>query len=246
MKRGRRLLLTAGVGLVIGAGAVGVAQAVGGDSEEQARGPDADRAKRAAVGAVGGGRVTGVEREDKQGEAWEVELSRGDGREVEVKLDRNFKRSSVDLDDDQDKGRANRRAKQAGKTERVLFARLKGRSEIGPDGRKGAGDPDGRGGFTALIAADQVCFGLTVDNIATPVAAHIHRGRRSQNGPIVVTLDAPSAGDPGAASGCVPPDGGNTAVLQEILKHPNHFYANVHTGDFPNGAVRGQLKHKGS
>jgi hypothetical protein len=135
-------------------------------------------------------------------------------------------------------------AKQGKKAERVLFAVLRGRSEIGPDGRKGAGDPDGRGGFTALIEDDQVCFGLTVDNLDPPVAAHIHRGRPSQNGPIVVTLIQPSSGDPGASSGCVPPDGGNTAVLQEILKHPNHFYTNVHTGPFPGGAVRGQLKHR--
>jgi hypothetical protein len=131
------------------------------------------------------------------------------------------------------------------KADRVLFALLKGRNEIGTDGRKGAGDPDGRGGFTALIANNQVCFGLTVDNIAQPVAAHIHRGRPSQNGPIVVTFaPLPSSGDPGASGGCVPPDGGNTAVLDEILKHPNRFYANVHTGDFPGGAIRGQLKHR--
>lgn len=142
------------------------------------------------------------------------------------------------------KGHGRSGAKTDRKGERVLFALLKGRNEIGADGRRGAGDPDGRGGFTALIANDQVCFGLTVDNIATPTAAHIHRGKPSQNGPIVVTLTAPSSGDPGAASGCVPPDSGNTAVLPEILKHPNHFYANVHTGDFPNGAVRGQLKHR--
>ena len=101
MKRSRSLVLTAAVGLAIAAGAVGVAQAVSGDSEEQATGPNADRAKRAAVAAAGGGRVTGVEREDEQGEAWEVELRRSDGREVEVKLDRNFAKSSLDLDDDQ-------------------------------------------------------------------------------------------------------------------------------------------------
>jgi hypothetical protein len=60
----------------------------------------------------------------------------------------------------------------------------------------------------------------------SPVAAHIHRGRPSQNGPIVVTFaPLPGSGDPGASGGCVPPDGGNTAVLEEILKHPNHFYA---------------------
>jgi len=134
---------------------------------------------------------------------------------------------------------------KSSKAERVLFALLKGRNEIGPDGRKGAGDPDGRGGFTALIANNQVCFGVTVDNIAQPVGAHIHRGRPSQNGPIVVTFaPLPGSGDPGASGGCVPPDGGNTAVLEEILKHPNRFYANVHTGEFPGGAVRGQLKHR--
>jgi hypothetical protein len=145
-------------------------------------------------------------------------------------------------DNDDAEGRAKARVKPAVKADRVLFARLKGRNEIGPNGRRGAGDLDGRGGFTALIAGDELCFGLTVDNIASPTGAHIHRGRRSENGPIVVTLRAPSSGDPGAASGCVGPDGDNTAVLREILRHPNHFYANVHTGDFPNGAVRGQLK----
>jgi hypothetical protein len=133
---------------------------------------------------------------------------------------------------------------KSSKADRVLFALLKGRNEIGTDGRKGAGDVDGRGGFTAVIANNQVCFGLTVDNIAQPIASHIHRGKPSQNGPIVVTLTHPGSGDPGASGGCVAPDGGNTAVLEEILKHPNHFYANVHTGDFPGGAVRGQLKHR--
>jgi CHRD domain len=147
-----------------------------------------------------------------------------------------------------DKGRADstgkRDAKTRDKADRILFARLNGRNEIGPDGRRGAGDPDGRGGFTALVAGGEVCFGLTVDDIDTPVAAHIHRGKRRENGPIVVTLIAPSSGDPGASSGCVPPDGGDTAVLQEILKHSNRFYVNVHTEAFPNGAIRGQLKHR--
>jgi hypothetical protein len=142
------------------------------------------------------------------------------------------------------KAKGKGKAKPAGKAERVLFASLNGRNEIGADGRKGAGDPDGRGGFTALIADDQVCFGLTVDNVDPPVMAHIHRGKPSRNGPIVITLIPPSSGDPGASSGCVSPDGGATGVLQEILKHPNHFYANVHTGPFPEGAVRGQLKHR--
>jgi CHRD domain len=124
---------------------------------------------------------------------------------------------------------------------RVLFAALYGRNELsGTPLRKGAGDPDGRGGASVTIDGTTVCFGLTVTNIAQPVAAHIHRGRRSQNGPIVVTFVPPTSGDPGASSGCVPPDS-DPAVAQEIQRHPRRFYVNVHTADFPGGAVRGQL-----
>src|SRR3954447_204329 len=82
---------------------------------------------------------------------------------------------------------------------RVLFAVLRGRNEIDAvTGKHGAGDADGRGTFTALIDGDQLCFGITVKNLDTPVAAHIHKARRNQNGAIVVPLTAPTAGDPGA------------------------------------------------
>jgi CHRD domain len=121
---------------------------------------------------------------------------------------------------------------------RVLFAVLTGRKEIGPTGRPGAGDPNGRGSFTALVKGNQLCFGITVKNLGHPIAAHIHRGRPNQNGPIVVPLTPPSSGNPRASSGCVIVD---PALARAILKHPHRYYANVHTTAFPNGAVRGQL-----
>jgi hypothetical protein len=74
MNRNQKLLITGASILALGAGGIGIAQAVGGDSEEQVTGPRADRAKRAAVDAVGGGRVVGVEREDDGGVGWEVEV----------------------------------------------------------------------------------------------------------------------------------------------------------------------------
>jgi CHRD domain len=131
-----------------------------------------------------------------------------------------------------------------GKTKResrALFAVLSGRNEIDANGNKGAGDSDGRGSFTAIVDGDQLCFGITVTNLDTPTAAHIHQGRRNQNGSIVVPLTAPSAGDPGASSGCVTVD---TTLAQAILKNPHKYYANVHTSTFPNGAMRGQLFRK--
>ena len=120
----------------------------------------------------------------------------------------------------------------------ALFAVLNGRNEISTTGRRGAGDPDGRGSFTAMIDGTQLCFGITVANIDTPTAAHIHGGKPNENGPIVVPLTQPSAGDPGASSGCVTVD---TSLAAAILKNAHKYYANVHTGTYPAGAVRGQL-----
>jgi CHRD domain len=124
---------------------------------------------------------------------------------------------------------------------RALFAVLTGRNEVDANGRRGAGDPDGRGSFTAIVDGDQLCFGVRVTNLDAPVAAHIHAGRRNQSNPPLVPLTEPATGDPGAASGCVTVD---PTVAQAILKNPHKYYFNVHTAAFPGGAVRGQLSRK--
>jgi CHRD domain len=121
----------------------------------------------------------------------------------------------------------------------TLFAELSGRNEISPQtGKRNAGDPDGSGGATVTIDGTALCFGITVKNIDQPQAAHIHRGRRNENGPIVVGLAPPSSGDPGASSGCTTV---SAELAAEIARHPRGFYVNVHTAAFPGGAVRGQL-----
>lgn len=122
-----------------------------------------------------------------------------------------------------------------------LFGVLLGKKERDADGKKGAGDPDGRGSATAIIDldTDELCYGLTVKDIGTPVAAHIHQGKRRQNGPVVVDL-APtfSGGDPGAASGCVAID---ADLAMKIMRKPKKFYWNVHNAEYPAGALRDQL-----
>ena len=108
---------------------------------------------------------------------------------------------------------------------------------VGQQEVPGPGDPDGTG--TAKVTADatlnQVCYDLTVQNISRPTAAHIHKGARGVAGPPVLTLDAPTNG---ASSGCLKVD---KAVAASIIADPSMYYVNVHTADYPDGAIRGQL-----
>jgi uncharacterized membrane protein YkoI len=101
MSRNRKLLAAGAAVLVLAAGAGGIAYAVGGDSEEQATGPGADRAKAAALDAVGGGTVTSVEREDGDGTGvYEVEVQREDGSQVEVAIGDEYQSLGTESDDD--------------------------------------------------------------------------------------------------------------------------------------------------
>jgi hypothetical protein len=123
-----------------------------------------------------------------------------------------------------------------------LFAALNGQNEIGQDGKKGAGDNNGGGSFSAVIKGQQLCYGLAVRDIGNPTMAHIHRGGRNTNGPILVTLTHPQSGDPGASSACMEI---SPSLLRQIRKNPGKFYVNVHNSAFPDGAIRGQLFSRG-
>lgn len=122
----------------------------------------------------------------------------------------------------------------------TFFAVLVGGNEVTNEGQVNAGDPDGRGSATISIPnATTLCFAILVTGIDAPVAAHVHKQIAGRNGPIVVTMTRPNGGNPGHSSGCVP--NLNPNVLNAITQNPWAFYVNVHTGLFPNGAVRGQL-----
>jgi hypothetical protein len=63
----RRMVVFVAAIAVLAAGGGGIAYAVGGDGEESVTGPDAERAKSAALAAAGGGTVREVERQDGDG-----------------------------------------------------------------------------------------------------------------------------------------------------------------------------------
>ncbi len=69
------------------------------EADEQASGPRADAASRAALDAVGGGKVLEVENADDGVRGFEVEIERPDGSYVEVNLDEDLQVVSTGSDD---------------------------------------------------------------------------------------------------------------------------------------------------
>ena len=127
-------------------------------------------------------------------------------------------------------------AQGGGGGNKAFFAVMTGAKEIRAG--ESAGDPDGRGSFSAILDGRTLCYGIQVKNIANPVAAHIHSGGPTDKGQVVVPLKWPAKGDPGAIAGCTRVSRSRAASLSA---NPGGFYVNVHTGGLPNGAVRGQL-----
>jgi hypothetical protein len=116
----------------------------------------------------------------------------------------------------------------------MLVTNMTGAREV-----PGPGDPDGSGQATVKlnIHKQEVCYELEVWDIEPAVAAHIHVGRASVAGPVVIPLDPPTDGH---SSGCA--TGVDKGLIRAIIRDPNLYYVNVHTPSYPAGAVRGQLR----
>jgi len=101
-----------------------------------------------------------------------------------------------------------------------------------------AGDPVATGTATFRLRAGQgqVCYQMAAKDLPQAVAAHIHHGDAGTAGPVVVPLNTPNAA--GASSGCA---AAARPLVRAILTSPGSFYANIHTAEFPAGAIRGQL-----
>ena len=111
------------------------------------------------------------------------------------------------------------------------------RAQLAGSNEPGGGDPDGAGLARVEMndTTNTICTDLEVRMISPATAAHIHRGATGVNGPPVVTLDVPDDND---SDDC---DEVADALVDEIRANPSGFYVNVHTADFPDGAIRGQL-----
>jgi hypothetical protein len=96
------------------------------------------------------------------------------------------------------------------------------------------GDPDGTGTAEVKIIGRKVCWEFKLAKVASPNAAHIHKGKAGVAGPVVVPLGATYK-----AKGCTTTTMANATA---ISAKPGSFYVNVHNAKYAAGAVRGQLR----
>ncbi|GKU77886.1 hypothetical protein L3i20_v222830 [Paenibacillus sp. L3-i20] len=95
-------------------------------------------------------------------------------------------------------------------------------------------------------------FRLVLNNIRRVTAAHIHLGRPGENGPVVAFLFGPSIRGVSFRRGVITgtlrdrdlvgPLRGSTIrqLIREIER--GNAYVNVHTVQFPDGEIRGQIR----
>lgn len=116
-----------------------------------------------------------------------------------------------------------------------LSATLNGANEVDAQGAPNKGDTDGTGSFAAKLNPGQgkLCYTLTWTGVDEPTMAHIHSGAAGHNGPVVIGLPDIAPGEH-----CIDIDKERATPL---VSKTGNFYVNVHNGDFPNGAIRGQL-----
>jgi hypothetical protein len=130
-------------------------------------------------------------------------------------------------------------------SEQKFIAELTGKEEVPPNESPSSG-------FAWLkITNDEIKFEVNVTDMDKVNAAHIHLAEAGKNGPVVLTLfmGGPTEqvnGTIGEANVTAsnlegPMKGKDVTDLVTAMKNGT-TYVNVHTTDFPNGEIRGQLK----
>jgi hypothetical protein len=132
----------------------------------------------------------------------------------------------------------------AQKSEQKFTAKLSGKEEIPPNGSPSTGLA------WVKIADDKILYKVNVTDMDKVNAAHIHLAEAGKNGPVVLTLF--KGGPTEQVNGTVaeanvtasnlegPLKGKDVTDLATAIKNGT-TYVNVHSTDFPDGEIRGQL-----
>jgi hypothetical protein len=130
----------------------------------------------------------------------------------------------------------------AGSERTLLAASLRGADEVPVAGGPAVGDKDGAALEFIQVKGDKVSVAVTWRGTGKPTMLHLHQGAKGTNGGVKVDF-SDLLGHSGRHSVTGTVKVGDKALLDALKSDPGSFYANLHTADFPGGAVRGQL-HK--
>jgi hypothetical protein len=121
---------------------------------------------------------------------------------------------------------------QSGGAWTKFTAKLSGDNEVG------GGDPDGSGTAAVKMRGTEVCYDIKWTGIDATMS-HIHKAPAGTNGDVLVPFFAnESPLEASSKSGCVE---AKASVVKAITANPSNYYVNVHSPEFPKGAIRGQL-----
>lgn len=122
----------------------------------------------------------------------------------------------------------------------ILATSLRGANEVPVKGGPAVGDKDGAALEFVKVKGDKVSVAVTWRGTGRPTMLHIHQGAKGTNGGVKIDFTKLLGAIKGHhVVGTVKVK--DAALLERLKNDPGAFYANLHTAEFPGGAVRGQL-----
>ncbi|MGW7367129.1 CHRD domain-containing protein [Streptomyces sp. NPDC054841] len=123
-----------------------------------------------------------------------------------------------------------------------LRALANGGQEVPKNDASKVGDPDGHAVTFLHPKGTAVDYSFAWVNIQSPSKGHVHKGKFGKNGDVVFDFfNRPVPDGIFAVSGRLA--GQNPDVVKRVRENPRNYYSNIHTAEFPDGAVRGQFFH---
>ncbi|WP_127503039.1 PepSY domain-containing protein [Actinoplanes solisilvae] len=161
--RSKRVIVTTAAVAALAVG--GGVWATAANADPDVNGADRDRVGNAAVQAVGGGTLLDVESSDDAGEAYEVEVRKTDGSEVDVTLDKDLKvlaqqAETPDAADTPDRPLSDTDRASA---EKAALAEFPGGTVLDVETSDGQGDDQGVAYEVEVRAADNAEWDVELD-----------------------------------------------------------------------------------
>jgi hypothetical protein len=103
-----------------------------------------------------------------------------------------------------------------------------------------AGEKDGSAFALMRIQGDEASFAFTWKGIGTPASGHIHAGAKGVNGDVKINFFSKKLPD-GSSSVIGTTKVSDAQTLASLRSNPQQYFFNLHTAEFPNGAIRGQV-----